>query len=182
MRVAAELSICVDCLQFIANGPDELSPDVAAACAAGVEREGGHVVPNCPENCEGWFSWSPCDLCNRPEGGERHPAAVLVDDIPLDPMTADEAREYAPQWGSYMTAGDPGAVMYGAIPPECAEHRDAMIRHIKSDLYPLALEADDGPDEESEYEWNDSQMLRRLVAYLESIQYPAGEVTPCTES
>jgi hypothetical protein len=88
-----------------------------------------------------------------------------------DPMTEAEAQNYAPQWGSYMTAGDPGAIMYSRIPPETAEHRDEMVKHIEESLYPLAAEGDAGPDEENDYEYNDSQMLRRLVEYLESLSY-----------
>lgn len=78
MRVAAELSVCGDCLQYLANGPDELSPEAAAATAAGIEREGGHIVPACEPDCEGGFSWSGCELCLSPLGGDRHRAAVLV--------------------------------------------------------------------------------------------------------
>jgi hypothetical protein len=72
-----DISICVDCLQFLANGPDELEPTKAAEIAAAVEREGGHVVTACPEDCEGWFSWSPCGLCRDHLGGERHPAVIF---------------------------------------------------------------------------------------------------------
>lgn len=93
----------------------------------------------------------------------------------LEPMTRREAQDYAPQWGSMMTAGDPGAIMYSSIPPENAENRDRMISYIESELYPLALEGDNGPDDENEFEYNDSQMLRRLVAYLKGLEYATPE-------
>lgn len=90
-----------------------------------------------------------------------------------DPMTAKEAADYGPQWGSMVTNGDPGAIMYSAIPPETAEYRDQMVAYIESALYPLAAEGDAGENEENEYEYNDSQMLRRMVAYLKGLDYPA---------
>jgi len=74
---AIEISICVECLQFLANGPDAIDPTKAAEIAAAVQREGGHVVVACKADCEGPFSWSPCGLCGDTLGGERHTAAVL---------------------------------------------------------------------------------------------------------
>lgn len=47
---------------------------------AGIEREeadGYHVVVACEEDCEGWFSWRLCELCQDHHGGERHSAALI---------------------------------------------------------------------------------------------------------
>lgn len=71
------LSVCVDCIAYLANGGDELEPSRAAEIAAAIERQGGHVVAACGADCEGGFSWAPCELCGSTLGGERHAAAVL---------------------------------------------------------------------------------------------------------
>ena len=48
------------------------------------------VTINCPEDCEGHFSWSQCNGCGSRLGGERHPIAArclhpnhfgLIDDL-----------------------------------------------------------------------------------------------------
>jgi hypothetical protein len=80
-----------------------------------------------------------------------------------DPMSREEALEYAPQWGSYMRAGDPGAVMYGVDinPPGMA------LAHILT-LYPIADEL------------RDVLALRRLALWLESLPtWPAREGATC---
>lgn len=68
-----------------------------------------------------------------------------------NPMTKAEALDYAPQWGSYMTAGDLGAVFYGIDinPPGMGL---AYLRTLYS-------EAD---------ELRDVLELRRLALYLEA--------------
>lgn len=69
------LSVCSDCLELVANGEGELEPEALAACSAGLKREqeqGAQLVADCSADCEGPFSWSPCELCRRPEGGARH--------------------------------------------------------------------------------------------------------------
>lgn len=81
-----DLSICVDCLMFVANGEvtDSQGNDVTAEHAAKITEQWGddaqHLVPACPEECEGWFSHSSGDGCGSTLGGERHPAAVLTND------------------------------------------------------------------------------------------------------
>lgn len=85
------------------------------------------------------------------------------------PMTAAEAQECGPQWGSYISSGDPGYIMYTAIPPERPEHRDAMVEWLEGHCLPLARE---GCDEEGdEYEWSDVEMIKRMCAYLRSLDY-----------
>lgn len=68
-----------------------------------------------------------------------------------DPMTKAEALDYAPQWGSYIRAGDPGAVMYGIDinPP------DMSLAYLAT----LYSEAD---------QLSDVLQLRRLAMWLES--------------
>lgn len=34
-------------------------------------------VPNCSEDCEGYFTWNRCELCGAPQGSTKHPAAIL---------------------------------------------------------------------------------------------------------
>lgn len=34
-------------------------------------------VLNCPEDCEGEFSWSRCDVCGSGLGGVRHPVVFF---------------------------------------------------------------------------------------------------------
>lgn len=73
---------CVDCIMLIANGDTSgnsrcETEEGEAAYLADVARysEGGEWVNNCDETCEGGFSWSPCDVCRSPLGGDRHPVA-----------------------------------------------------------------------------------------------------------
>lgn len=80
-------------------------------------------------------------------------------------MTEAEAREYVPQWGSYMRAGDPGYIMYTAVPPERAEHRDEMAAHVRSHCLPIAHSEHGEPE--------DVERLRDLLAYLAALEYPA---------
>jgi hypothetical protein len=75
------------------------------------------------------------------------------------PMKAIEAAEYAPQWGSYIRAGDDGAIMYCRLTEDPA----AVLAHVESVLIP---EADASPYPEHAF---DPIELRRLAAYLKSL-------------
>ena len=86
----------------------------------------------------------------------------------LEPMTRNEARDYIPQWGSFMRAGDPGAIAYGSIPPATKEQRDALVSYLRNDCLPIAQS--DG-QESDEFEYGDVDMLQRAITYLESIPY-----------
>ncbi len=76
------LSVCADCLEAVANGLESgtLEPEALEAVKAGLEREtasGARLETDCEPDCEGSFSWSPCELCQRPEGGARHRLAAV---------------------------------------------------------------------------------------------------------
>ena len=80
MRVVRdELSGCVECLFYVANGdiPEDrptLPVEIAEHLGLGPHD---HVVVACVEGCDGWFSWSPCNVCGSQLGGDRHTFAVL---------------------------------------------------------------------------------------------------------
>ena len=81
-----EGSVCVDCLMFLANGdtPQELDEAGTEKWVAEFVRrtEGTHIFLAGPEDCEGWFSWSPCDACGSPLGGDRHPVVFeLIEQV-----------------------------------------------------------------------------------------------------
>lgn len=75
----------------------------------------------------------------------------LIDDIAnANPMSRLEAAEYAPQWGSLIRGGDPGACMYGDLSDSatCAAYvRDHCLPHAEGE---------------------DRLEVRRLLAYFES--------------
>lgn len=78
--VITDLSACVDCLMVIANGEYPEDEERRDAIVAGEKREyeaGWIWAYDCPEDCEGWFSMSPCDICRSPLGGDRHPVALI---------------------------------------------------------------------------------------------------------
>jgi hypothetical protein len=84
------LSACVDCLFAIANGDLPEDEEAKAAVIAGLDREweaGWEWVYDCPEDCEGWFSWTPCSVCRRPLGGERHPVVLMQRRLPTQEYT-----------------------------------------------------------------------------------------------
>jgi hypothetical protein len=74
-----EIEVCVDCASLIANGDttgiDDPEREAEVLAQAGIP-EGWHVALDCPEDCEGGFSWSPCGACRSPLGGDRHPAVL----------------------------------------------------------------------------------------------------------
>jgi hypothetical protein len=83
---------CTDCLVLLANGdtPSEMSEPEVTEYLAGMddtevtlgrmfgEEDCEHTADDSDyedhaENCEQLgFSWSPCDVCRRPLGGERY--------------------------------------------------------------------------------------------------------------
>lgn len=84
MRIfASELAICVACLEYTTKGEvgdgGRTTEEVAAAIGQEWGDHAGGLTAACGENCDGWFSWSPCEGCGSTLGGERHPAVVLVE-------------------------------------------------------------------------------------------------------
>ena len=74
--------VCVDCVMLLANAdtPEHMNEEETAEYLARVEQhgEGAEYILNCPEECEGGFSWSPCDLCDSTLGGDRHPVSITT--------------------------------------------------------------------------------------------------------
>jgi hypothetical protein len=100
-RETADLSVCVDCVSYLANGevsdPDT-GENIATAHAAKIAaiwgdafditlgslpcehcgskaRETGDDV----QDCEPWFSWHDCDGCGSTLGGDREHATAWID-------------------------------------------------------------------------------------------------------
>jgi len=79
-----EVEACEDCVLALSGVADDLTAERLAELDEGraklwPDAEGWHLVPDCPEDCEGGFSWSPCAVCGSPLGGHRHPVAVWRD-------------------------------------------------------------------------------------------------------
>jgi hypothetical protein len=88
-----DLSICTDCLLYLANGEvtESNGDDITAAHAAKMAAVWGDdfdISPgsleceNCPtddgSNCEPWFSYTQCDGCGTTLGGDRSHATAWV--------------------------------------------------------------------------------------------------------
>ena len=70
------------------------------------------------------------------------------------PMEPAAAWQYAASWGSFITAGDPGACMYGfdeRFRMQSENHRAAVLAWIETSCKPMVIERpDDYPDDELE--------------------------------
>lgn len=78
----------------------------------------------------------------------------------IEPMSAREAAEYAPQWGALISSPtEPSAIMYC----DPSDNGPAMLEHVESVLIP---EADASPYPEHAF---DPIQLRRLAAYLKAL-------------
>ena len=44
---------------------------------SGMTNESAGICPGCPEEDEGFFSWSACEVCGSTLGGNRYPAHAL---------------------------------------------------------------------------------------------------------
>ena len=90
----------------------------------------------------------------------------------VEPMTALEARDYAPLWGSDASADD--MAMYNLNDdgrPDDAEQRDLMIQNIVESCLPIARKRiADGTTDADEME--DVEKLEALKAYLEGLRFP----------
>ena len=101
---ADNLEFCTDCVQIIANGEvtgsdgNDITNRINAAqveiWGQGIDGALGLVL-TCPDDCEGWFSWSPCDGCGSTLGGDRHPGAHLMSGAFNDPRVSCCNRDIA---------------------------------------------------------------------------------------
>lgn len=69
----------------------------------------------------------------NPRFDRRRFIAACIPNAP-DSMTSHEAWLYAATWGSYMSSGDPGAVMYGfdeTFTMQSEEHRADVLEWMK---------------------------------------------------
>lgn len=74
------LSCCCDCIMAIENGDYsgmDLSREAEVRAGVLALKDRGYPTSDCAEDCEGRFSWQPCDCCKSPLGGNRHPVAIL---------------------------------------------------------------------------------------------------------
>lgn len=101
---ADNLEFCTDCVMLIANGEvfnsegrdiaQEVSDRQVAIWGEGINGVLGLVLA-CPEDCDGWFSWSQCDGCGSTLGGDRHPGAHLSQTAFNDPRVTCCNRDIA---------------------------------------------------------------------------------------
>lgn len=92
-----EIQICTDCLMVAANGECELDAEDDPFWPSDMDgwivspghlhtiEECGYDVYNGYADCpfdEGSFSWTPCDVCRRPLGGDRYPASMFQIEVP----------------------------------------------------------------------------------------------------
>ena len=59
------------------------------ATYAGLDKGSDIVASCCGEDCEGGFSWSPCEVCGCSLGGDRHKAAIIVPGTDTEPIELD---------------------------------------------------------------------------------------------
>lgn len=77
MKVTAELSVCVDCYFYAANGefdPD-ISPEREREITDAFDSSSSQLV--CGNDDTNEFSWRPCQLCGTTLGGSRHSVVEL---------------------------------------------------------------------------------------------------------
>ena len=86
MRVIYEGECCEDCILLLANGEcgtgEESDAQMARIQNVWTPEEVQHMCAACDEDCEGPFSWRPCECCESPLGGSRHRFVVLGPDAP----------------------------------------------------------------------------------------------------
>ena len=80
------LAVCDDCLLFIGSGIDDSTP---GETASGAQNAAGWLMAGSEDL---GFSWSPCEVCARPLGGNRHRA--WLDPEPNTPNTETEEPDH----------------------------------------------------------------------------------------
>lgn len=91
-KEAVGLAVCTDCVMLIANGEitDGEGNDVTQAHARTMSMLWGAAQlalgsADCQfcgiegVECQPWFSYSRCEGCGSPQGGDRHCATALID-------------------------------------------------------------------------------------------------------
>ena len=81
------LAVCEDCLLFIANGIDDNTPQETVS---GAENAAGWLMADSEEL---GFSWSPCEVCARPLGCNRHRAWLDPDHNTPNPQPQEIKHE-----------------------------------------------------------------------------------------
>jgi hypothetical protein len=71
-RRVSTANICHDCLMVYANHEETTDEHMEAF------MEAPHSITDINTEKEAWFSWSPCDNCQSPLGGNRYEAIVLL--------------------------------------------------------------------------------------------------------
>ena len=80
MKDYADGYVCVCCLMLLANGEQCEHCDHSDYPLMELLAD-EDVSLNCEDDCEsGHFSWSSCDGCGSPLGGERHRVAIWEED------------------------------------------------------------------------------------------------------
>lgn len=79
MKVTHDLAVCTDCVQIIANGEISDGTDTGDQVAAAQVVKWGDLAAHMVlgDTDEPWFSWSSCDGCGSPLGGDRFNAHIL---------------------------------------------------------------------------------------------------------
>lgn len=79
MIVKYELSACVDCLFFVANGdvPEDDNGELETAIMDNLGAEDVRHLVCGDSDQDDEFSWSACECCGSRLGGSRHQLIVL---------------------------------------------------------------------------------------------------------
>lgn len=76
MKTFEPLSVCVDCIEYIANGEAETPKRLERAIQATIGKPSGALAYDGEDL---GFSWEPCEACGSTLGGERFKAFVEAD-------------------------------------------------------------------------------------------------------
>ena len=82
MKLQEKVQVCVECVQYSANGGAEIDPQKVAEIQAGLNSYGTgaefHYITDSEKGeLSGGFSWSPCDVCGDTLGGDRFDGFVM---------------------------------------------------------------------------------------------------------
>lgn len=97
-------------------------------------------------------------------------------------MNLPEAAALAASWGSYMTAGDPGAVMYslsGTTGFQDESHRARFVEYVERQIAEVDTALADG-DADHDWSQGDAADLRRLLAWARAYTIPPDDLDTFT--